>query len=113
MRALLTVACLLTAATALGGCEIFPTTTDAQACAELPSAVWPWRPIDNARIERLPQAGTPALFPIDIIQVVGTISDPDQFKEPVPVKFECVFRANQLKSFGWIEPAQFITPYTQ
>jgi hypothetical protein len=113
MRALLTVACLLTAATALGGCEVFPTTTDAEACAEMPSSVWPWHPIDNARIERLPQAGTQALFPMDIIQIVGTISDPDQFKEPIPVKFECVFRGNQLKSFGWIEPAHFITPFTQ
>ena len=113
MRPLLTVACLLTAATALGGCEIFPNTSDAEACAEIPSTVWPWQPIDNARIERLPQAGTRALFPIDIIQVIGTISDPVQFKEPVPVKFECVFRAHLLKSFGWIEPAQFITPYTE
>jgi hypothetical protein len=113
MRPLLTVACLLTAATALGGCEIFPTTTDAEACAEIPSSVWPWRPIENAQIERLPQAGTKALFPTDIIQVVGTISDADQFKEPVPVKFECVFRANQLTTFGWIEPAQFVAPYSQ
>lgn len=113
MRPLLTVACLLTAATALGGCEMFPNTTAAEACAELPPAVWPWRPIDNARIERLPQAGTRALFPIDIVQVVGTVSDPEQFKEPVPVKFECVLRANLIKSFGWIEPAQFVTPYAQ
>jgi hypothetical protein len=113
MRPLLTVACLLTAATALGGCEIFPTTTDAQACAEMPSTVWPWRPIENARIERLPQAGTPGLFPMNIVQVIGTVSDPSQFKEPVAVKFECVFRDDQLKSFGWIEPAQFVTPYSQ
>ena len=113
MRHLITFACLMTVAPALGGCEIFPNTTGTQACAELPSAVWPWRPIDNARIERLPQAGTPALFPMDIVQIVGTINDPGQFKEPVPVKFECVFRGDQLKSFGWIEPAQFITPYTQ
>ena len=113
MRPLLTVACLLTIAMALGGCEIFPNTTNAEACAELPAAVWPWRPIDNARIEHLPQAGTLALFPTEIVQVIGTVSDPDQFKEPVSVKFECVFRADQLNSFGWIEPAQFITPYTQ
>ena len=113
MRPSLTVACLLTAATALGGCEIFPNTTNAEACAELPAAVWPWRPIDNARIEHLPQAGTLALFPTEIVQVIGTVSDPDQFKEPVSVKFECVFRADQLNSFGWIEPAQFVSPYTQ
>lgn len=114
MRPLLTAAILATATVAAGGCTtLFPETTAAEACAELPSSVWPWQPIRNARIELLPEAGTQALFPTRMIQVIGTIEDGDRFREPVPVKFECVFRGDQVKSFGWIEPAQFVTPYTE
>ncbi|UEM20077.1 hypothetical protein JL100_023830 [Skermanella mucosa] len=114
MRPLLTAAFLATATLAAGGCTtLFPETSAAQACAELPPSVWPWQPVRNARIEFLPEAGTQALFPTRMIQVRGTIEGGDGFREPVPVTFECVFRGDQLKSFGWIEPAQFITPYTE
>jgi hypothetical protein len=112
MRPLITAACLLTVTLAAGGCAIFPQTTSEEACAELPSSVWPWQPIQNARIDHLPDAGSPGLFPTRIIQVSGTIEQSAQFREPVQAKFECVFRGNELKSFAWIEPAQFVTPYT-
>jgi hypothetical protein len=109
MRSLFTAACLLPVALAASGCA--PTTTIVDACAEMPGQVWPWRQITNARVEFLPQAGNPDLFPTNIVLVSGTIDDPTVFREPVPVKFECVFRNELLKTFGWIEPAQFVTPY--
>jgi len=111
MRSLLTVACLLPVALTAAGCV--PTTSVADACSELPAQVWPWKPIRNARTEFLPQAGNPDLFPTTIVQVNGTIEDAEVFKEPVPVKFECVFRADLLQTFSWVEPAQFVTPYLE
>lgn len=107
-RRLLRPALAVAALAVLGGCT--PRYTDAQACADLSTMVWPWQSLDSVQTETvaISDAMQIAAFPATAVRVSGTLDRPAPASqagvETVSAVFQCEHRGDLLYSFGWVEP---------
>jgi hypothetical protein len=103
----------LAALALLGGCAQY---SDADACADLSTMVWPWQGLESPQqVTTVPLPGVPqiAAFPAYAIQVSGALDRPADTalagSRPVAV-FQCEHRGDLLHSFGWVEPDMLARP---
>lgn len=107
-------ALVLSALALLGGCA--PQYTDAQACADLSTMVWPWQGLETTQVETVSRPDVPQIsaFPVHSVRVAGMLDPPAGSAlagtQPVEAVFQCDHRGELLYSFGWVEPNMLARP---
>jgi hypothetical protein len=103
----------LAALALLGGCAQY---SDADACADLSTMVWPWQGLESSQqvtTAPLPDVPQIAAFPAYAVRVSGALDRPADTTvgRPQPeAVFQCEHRGDLLHSFGWVEPDMLARP---
>jgi hypothetical protein len=103
----------LAALALLGGCAQY---SDADACADLSTMVWPWQGLESpGQVATVPLPDVPqiATFPAYAVRVSGALDRPADTtvagSQPEAV-FQCEHHGDLLHSFGWVEPDMLARP---